>query len=200
MLLILSEREQSSVYRLLTATPEAGHDLLPPQAAAALVQLVPCDVLVVDELDRAGRLLGRCVWPARDHPAGATDPASVLTLTLAASYPRRIVTRLVRTRDPFEDRDVTMLYMLEPALAALMRDRPRLAPAPALSPAEKRVLELVAAGASNHDAAERLSVSVATVRKHLEHAYRKLGVTNRTAAVAALTADSGAAAESSPFG
>ncbi len=50
-----------------------------------------------------------------------------------------------------------------------------------------RVLELVAAGGSNRDVADHLSVTVATVRKHLEHSYRKLGVSNRTAAVAALT-------------
>ena len=44
----------------------------------------------------------------------------------------------------------------------------------------------MAAGASNAEVAGQLSVSVSTVRKHLEHCYRKLGVTNRTAAVAAL--------------
>jgi DNA-binding CsgD family transcriptional regulator len=55
-----------------------------------------------------------------------------------------------------------------------------------LTPAEHRVLDLVAQGASNKEAAECLFVTVATVRKHLEHAYRKLGVTNRTAAVMAV--------------
>jgi ATP/maltotriose-dependent transcriptional regulator MalT len=48
------------------------------------------------------------------------------------------------------------------------------------------VLGLVAQGCSNQQAAECLFVSVATVRKHLEHAYRKLGVANRTAAVMSL--------------
>lgn len=60
-----------------------------------------------------------------------------------------------------------------------------------LSGCELRVLELVASGASNREVAQRLCVSVATVRKHLEHSYRKLGVTNRTAAVAALERDPG---------
>jgi ATP/maltotriose-dependent transcriptional regulator MalT len=46
------------------------------------------------------------------------------------------------------------------------------------------VLALVAHGASNREVSARLSLSVATVRKHLEHVYRKLGVCNRTAAVA----------------
>ncbi len=55
-----------------------------------------------------------------------------------------------------------------------------------LSSAERQVLDLVARGASNQDVADQLSVSEATVRKHLEHTYRKLGVTNRTAAAALL--------------
>jgi DNA-binding NarL/FixJ family response regulator len=58
-----------------------------------------------------------------------------------------------------------------------------------LSCAERRVLSLVAEGGSNNDVAAQLMVSEATVRKHLEHTYRKLGVANRTAA-AALMRDS----------
>ena len=34
--------------------------------------------------------------------------------------------------------------------------------------------------------AERMGVATCTVRKHLEHAYRKLGVTNRLAAACVL--------------
>jgi DNA-binding CsgD family transcriptional regulator len=44
----------------------------------------------------------------------------------------------------------------------------------------------VAAGRSNADIAERLCIAESTVRKHLEHSFRKLGVTGRLAAVAAL--------------
>ena len=38
---------------------------------------------------------------------------------------------------------------------------------------------------SNADVAARMSVRRVTVRKHLEHAFRKLGVSNRLAAVQA---------------
>ena len=50
---------------------------------------------------------------------------------------------------------------------------------------ERPILQLLATGRSNSDIAADLYVSVATVRKHLEHAYRKLGVHSRMAAVVA---------------
>lgn len=53
-----------------------------------------------------------------------------------------------------------------------------------LSPRETEVLALVAEGLSNRDIAKRLFVSQATVKSHLGHAFDKLGVDSRTAAVA----------------
>ena len=53
-------------------------------------------------------------------------------------------------------------------------DRPRGLPAD-ITLTERRVLTHVAAGRSNAQIAETLCISVGTVRKHLEHAYRKLG-------------------------
>ena len=61
----------------------------------------------------------------------------------------------------------------------------RTAPA-ALSARELEVLALVADGLRNAEIAEALWVSPATVRKHLENIYDKLGVHTRTAAVAYL--------------
>ncbi|GGK77430.1 response regulator [Ornithinimicrobium pekingense] len=54
-----------------------------------------------------------------------------------------------------------------------------------LSRRELEVLRLVAQGLSNREVAGRLVVSEATVKTHLVHAYAKLGVESRTAAVAA---------------
>ena len=48
------------------------------------------------------------------------------------------------------------------------------------------MLQHVAAGMTNAEVAQRLFVAPSTVRKHLENAYRKLGVSNRLAAVSAL--------------
>jgi DNA-binding NarL/FixJ family response regulator len=53
-----------------------------------------------------------------------------------------------------------------------------------LSERELDVLELIAKGFSNREAAARLYISEATVKTHLIHLYAKLGVTDRAAAVA----------------
>ncbi len=52
-----------------------------------------------------------------------------------------------------------------------------------LSVREKEILQLIAKGISNSEAAQVLSLSKATIRTHLEHIYRKLDVTNRVEAV-----------------
>jgi DNA-binding NarL/FixJ family response regulator len=52
-----------------------------------------------------------------------------------------------------------------------------------LSEREKEILQLIAKGVSNSEAAAMLTVSKATIRTHLEHIYRKLEVTNRVEAV-----------------
>jgi DNA-binding CsgD family transcriptional regulator len=53
-----------------------------------------------------------------------------------------------------------------------------------LSRREAEVLAWVAEGKTNGDIATILGTSVRTVEKHLEHVFRKLGVENRTAAMA----------------
>src|SRR5262249_48865179 len=54
----------------------------------------------------------------------------------------------------------------------------------ALSEREAEVLRLVSAGLSNGEIAGQLVVTPATVKKHLEHIYAKLGVHSRTSALA----------------
>jgi DNA-binding CsgD family transcriptional regulator len=65
----------------------------------------------------------------------------------------------------------------------LARRRGELEPA-VLTPREIEVLELAAQGLSARRSAERLGVSAATVRTHLENIYAKLGVTDKASAVA----------------
>jgi PAS domain S-box-containing protein len=65
----------------------------------------------------------------------------------------------------------------------LSRRRAELGPAP-LSEREIEVLRLAAGGLSGPGIAEELVLSPATVKTHFEHIYEKLGVGDRTAAVA----------------
>lgn len=48
-----------------------------------------------------------------------------------------------------------------------------------LTPREREIALLAAAGSSSREIADRLVLSVRTVDNHLQNAYRKLGVTRR---------------------
>jgi DNA-binding CsgD family transcriptional regulator len=56
-----------------------------------------------------------------------------------------------------------------------------------LTPAERRVVDAAAGGASNREIAQRLFVSLRTVEMHLTNAYRKLGIASRGELAAALS-------------
>lgn len=53
-----------------------------------------------------------------------------------------------------------------------------------LSVRELEVLHLIANGDSNFEIAEQLVLAVSTVKRHVSNIFSKLGVTNRTQAVA----------------
>ena len=53
-----------------------------------------------------------------------------------------------------------------------------------LSERELEVLNLIANGDSNFEIAEQLVLAVSTVKRHVSNIFSKLGVTNRTQAVA----------------
>ncbi|MDX8056301.1 response regulator transcription factor [Lentzea sp. BCCO 10_0798] len=75
--------------------------------------------------------------------------------------------------------------VLSPTVATRLLGQVR-KPAPApLSQREREVLELIAQGSTNREAAKRLHISETTVKTHLLHVYAKLGVNDRAAAVAA---------------
>jgi DNA-binding CsgD family transcriptional regulator len=95
-----------------------------------------------------------------------------------------------RRREMFTERELSLLTMVEPAVGRLIRGCAGSQPTGTLSASERRVLTMVAHGASNSEVAEELYITVHTVRKHLENTYRKLGVTNRTAAAEQLRAGS----------
>lgn len=69
-------------------------------------------------------------------------------------------------------------------LAALTAPAVRPRPVPELTERELEVLDLVAAGLTNHAIARRLYLSEKTVRNHVSNIFAKLGVSDRAAAVA----------------
>jgi DNA-binding CsgD family transcriptional regulator len=107
---------------------------------------------------------------------------------------------LNRARRDFDEDDRALLSVLRaPLIAALLRARRRQQAGQALSAItrgeragltdrETEIVRRVAEGATNVAIAHALEVSPRTVAKHLEHIYRKLGVSSRAAAVSCLTA------------
>ena len=89
-------------------------------------------------------------------------------------------------RPPLElARDGRRLVLESPVHEALLLTEETPPPIP-LTPRERDVLRCIAAGKSTAETARLLWVAPATVSKHLEHVYAKLGVTSRTAALARL--------------
>ncbi|MDO8147785.1 helix-turn-helix transcriptional regulator [Isoptericola sp. b515] len=91
------------------------------------------------------------------------------------------------TGEPFGERQVTMCRLLLPALREmLVAVATGVEPdAPALTARQREIVELVATGPTNQEIAHALGISVGTVRAHLDQVYARLGVSSRTAAVAA---------------
>jgi DNA-binding NarL/FixJ family response regulator len=72
---------------------------------------------------------------------------------------------------------------LSPSVATRLLGQVRAPAQEPLSQREFEVLELVARGGTNREAAAKLFISEATVKTHLLHIYAKLGVSDRAAAV-----------------
>ena len=53
-----------------------------------------------------------------------------------------------------------------------------------LSAREREIMARLSRGSTNHDIAEALAISLFTVKNHLKRIFRKIGVSNRTQAVA----------------
>jgi DNA-binding CsgD family transcriptional regulator len=122
----------------------------------------------------------------------ATIPVEYqLAMTVTAPGPIMVGFAFNRSTRDFNESDREVLGVLrDPLLHGLLRCRARSRAGSALDATddlterERRVLELVADGRTNQSIAHTLEVSPRTIAKHLEHAYRKLDVTNRAAAVA----------------
>ena len=211
--LLLSESDQAALRFVLAAEPVAGQPLPPCGVLERLAALVRCDAIGAALTDPNGYVVDEVELPnghnATLSDAGCDAPLRVgvvhwttvpghaqriradgLSDSLALGFRNgrdRVVQRVVGPPDRgVLRRDVAVLTMIAPAVQRLVRDAATPALPASLTAQERRTLMLVAAGLSNGEIARRMDVATCTVRKHLEHAYRKLGVTNRLAAAVAL--------------
>jgi LuxR family maltose regulon positive regulatory protein len=97
--------------------------------------------------------------------------------------------RLLALVAPYTTASPDYVQRIQAAIAPAWQAQPdvsplRGAPSDPLSNREHDVLQLVAIGLSNQQIAERLVLSVHTVKLHVKHLLAKLGATNRTQAVA----------------
>ena len=95
--------------------------------------------------------------------------------------------RLYLLRGPgpdFSERDRALLVLLRPHLhQAYLDAEQHRRDTPQLTPRQRELLRLVAAGHTNTQIARRLGLSEGTVRTHLKNIYTRLNVSSRTAAV-----------------
>jgi DNA-binding CsgD family transcriptional regulator len=213
----LSEKEQAALRFVLAAEPLPGQPLIEVGVLERLATLVRCDLIgaaladeegyVVDEVTlphgRGASVDEQCCdgplriglvhwtrvpgYPARMRAEGVSDS---LTVGFRNGKDRVLQVWWDRHFGIFSERDLALLRMIAPALHRLVRDAETPSLPASLTVQERRTLMLLAAGCSNLEIAAKMGVATCTVRKHLEHAYPKLGVTNRLAAPVAMRGES----------
>lgn len=134
---------------------------------------------------------------ARAHLARLTDrQREIVALVAVGSSNRAIAEALSLSVRTVEGHVAAIRGVLgvrsRAAIAAAAATTPA-ADGAALTPRERDVARLVAAGHANHEIAAALSVSVKTVERQLSGCYRKLGIPGRTALAAWAAASDGAA-------
>jgi DNA-binding CsgD family transcriptional regulator len=208
--LLLHERDKAAVRAMIASEALPGVDLPGEEVLKHLARLIDCDAIGVALVDATGWAVAEATvarnqaradglrpshGPAapgiqhrhRRHPDGYADTAAaVLSLRVRNGANHVVTLWLVRRMRDFSARDRALLALVAPAIERVLRQSPTSCLPSSLTVQERRVLHHVAAGLSNAEIADRLFVAPCTVRKHLEHAYRKLGVSNRLAAVRAL--------------
>jgi DNA-binding CsgD family transcriptional regulator len=170
--------------------------------------LVPCDLATLTVCDlrsvrdaeaRTHRIGGSSAWTALRESAlydghyRAIGPDHAVALPLHVGDGWLVCFVLNRKGLDFSDDEVALLELVRRPLARLFRRSGALAPVRAARPSlpsdlpvtrrERDALTWVAAGKTDRDIADILGISPRTVHKHLQHAYAKLGVETRTAAV-----------------
>ena len=177
------------VTRLLTG-------LLRFEDAIALMQRI------IDFAEKGGQIhtliqvkgvLAKTIWLQGNTP-GAVEclleslrlaaPESYLSTFVDEGAPMRDLLHLAKGRAPAEICDYINKILTGFGEEVSQPTKTALSPRSELSERELEVLLLVAEGLSNQEIAERLFISVTTVKTHIGNIFNKFGVTSRTQALA----------------
>ena len=114
---------------------------------------------------------------------GETSVLAVTVLQLPGSTPNLF--SLVHLIQPLDESTalVKAASRLVPRADRPLREAKAASPLPALTTREREILRWVASGLQNKEIAERLDISLATVRNHIHHILEKLGVHSKLEAV-----------------
>jgi two-component system, NarL family, response regulator LiaR len=155
--------------------PQTGADPQPGRAVVGLMMRkhvllygLLCGVLI------AGLKLIEYRWLVLEH---SVEIYGGLVAAVFASLGIWLGLRLTRPPEKIVVREVMV-----PAPATFVRDQGKLESL-GITPRELEILELIAAGLSNREIAERVHVSENTVKTHSSRVFDKLGARRRTQAV-----------------
>ncbi len=150
-----------------------------------------CDLVLLDLQFGAGRLTGADATrqiSARQRPAVLILTTYATDADILAALDAGAAGYLLKDAPTAElEQAIRAAAAGQPALSAAVQQRLMrrvLDPVTTLTLRELEVLRLAADGLSNDQIADALTVTRATVKTHLAHAYAKLGVPSRTAAIA----------------
>lgn len=140
---------------------------------------------------QAGMIKALAAWQLGDKVRGLTEINHPLHLAESEDYRRTFIALGLPMARLLQEADRRgALSAFGQGILANLQDQyatdplhPSQLPEP-LSDREVQVLELVAAGLTNQETADRLVISSGTVKKHLSNIYGKLGVSGRTRAAA----------------
>jgi DNA-binding CsgD family transcriptional regulator len=176
----LLERGQVTEARLLAADElELARRFGAPRAIGIALRAVAAAAGGHQELDLLREAVARLDGVRLDWARAQTDLGTALRRAgrdVEARDPLRLAVDVAHRcgATPLEERALAELR------AAGARPRRRLvAGAGSLTPSERRIADLAAAGHLNREIADILVVTLATVEYHLRNAYRKLGIRSR---------------------
>jgi LuxR family maltose regulon positive regulatory protein len=162
----------------------AIHDRLCDAARAAgrmarVVELGLLKALALEALGRPEEALA-----SLEQCLALAEPGGYLRLFLEAAEPAAALLRRAAARQISPGYTTRLLVALgageKESVPPPSGARPLVEP---LTPREREVLHLICTGLANREIAERLTVTLNTVKKHSSHIYGKLGVSSRAQAI-----------------